>query len=226
MTPRPIRPCTYPQCRDTNGNPALTNEGMCRPCQNRYLNLLKWLVEDWLTIHADMPSPVSRGTNIRSSSTKTYGHPAEWASDKAAEIANKLNNLHDALADHLKSEPAPHPGTTEKGRIAASWRYLRHRIPQLALYDETGDLTTELNDLHRNIRNSLGHTKHKEVLPVPCPNCELKTVTRTADPYNDHITCGNCGFNITEERYPFFVRMVLDALLDENSSTTRPTALA
>lgn len=199
---------------------------MCQPCQRRFQKLLEWLVRDWLTLRQDMPTPVKRGTTTRTSATKTYGHPAEWASDTAAAIVTKLNDLHDALADHLKSPPPPHPGTTESGRIKAAWNYLRHRIPQLALYDETGDLTTELTDLHRTIRNSLGYNRHRETLPVPCPNCELKTVTRTADPYDDHITCENCGFTITEERYPFFVRMVLDTLIDEGDTPTTATGLA
>ncbi|MFE3051587.1 hypothetical protein [Nocardia sp. NPDC059236] len=191
---------------------------MCEPCQRRLARLLGWLVLDWVNLATHLPTAVARLQAIRSSSERVYGHPAEWASDMSAEIAAKLNGAHDALADHLGETPPPHPGVTEHRRIRAAWTYLECRIPELALYDETGDITAELVELHNKIRARLGLTRPRQLLPTPCPACELRTLYRTVAQYSDSVECGHCGHVIREAHYSFYARVVLDTILDNTAA--------
>ena len=210
-----ISPCKYPGCRDSNGEPYLTSLGMCEPCQRRFARLLGWLVMDWVNITTEMPTPARRAREILADPTRVYGHPAEWASDTAAEIATVLNGTHDTLADLLGDTPPPHPGIAERLRVRSAWCYLECRIPQLAAADFGGDMAEEMKDLHGKIRSSLGLTRPRKLLPTPCPSCELRTLFRTLDAHCDSIDCGNCGHVIREEHYPFYTRVVLDTLLEQ-----------
>jgi hypothetical protein len=213
-----IRPCTFPKCADRAGDAELTSEGMCPRCQKRFARLLGWLVMDWVHLSQELPTPARRGSGERTSAQKVFGHPAEWASDTAAEIAAVLNTTHDALADHLGSSPAPHPGVAERARVRAAWTFLECRIPQLALYGGGGDAAVEFRDLHHKVRSRLGLTRPRQLLPTPCPSCELRTLFRSIDAYNDSIECGNCGHTIREAHYPFYTRLVVESILSDSDA--------
>ncbi|WP_405137556.1 hypothetical protein [Nocardia sp. NBC_01388] len=209
-----IGPCTFPNCADHHGAPYLTSLGMCEPCQARFARTLGWLVMDWVGIHTALPMPARRGRQERRTAQKVFGHPAEWASDTAAEIGAVLNETHDSLAEYLGETPPPHPGITERLRVRAAWNYLECRIDKLALTDFGGDAATEMRDLHNQVRSRLGLTRPRQLLPTPCPVCELRTLFRSIDIGRDYIECGGCGHVIGEEHYPFYTRMVLDTILD------------
>lgn len=208
-----ISPCKYPKCADIHGDPQLTSLGMCEPCQRRFARLLGWLVMDWVNIATTLPTPARRAQERRVTQV-VYGHPAEWASDTAAEIGAILNESHDSLAEHLGETPPPHPGITEHLRVRAAWDYLECRIPQLAASDFAGDVAVDMRDLHGKVRSQLGLTRPRQLLPTPCPACELRTLYRSIDIRFDSIDCGHCGHVIREEHYPFYTRMVLDTILD------------
>lgn len=142
--------------------------------------------------------------------TREYGHPAEWASDKAALIATILNDTHDSLADALGNEPPPHPYTSEHIRIRAAYTYLTDHHTQLCRQDWAYDTAVEIRDQHRQIRNRLGQTRPRIILPAPCPRCEQSTLVRTIDYRRDQIDCEECGHTITGDHYEFYTRLLLD----------------
>jgi Zn ribbon nucleic-acid-binding protein len=209
------RPCVYPKCGAPNGDPELTSDGVCQSCQRRFTRLLGWLVMDWVNIHATLPTPARRNQQERRNVQQSFGHPAEWASDTAADIAAVLNEAHDGLADHLRESPAPNPAVAEQYRVRAAWNYLECRIPELSRTDFAYDIAAEMLDLHGRIRSRLGLTRPRQILPTPCPACELRTLYRTIDIRRDYIECGSCGHVIREEHYPFYTRMVLDLIIDD-----------
>ncbi|KIA63013.1 hypothetical protein [Nocardia vulneris] len=221
-----ISPCTYPGCADQHGDPVLTSLGMCEPCQRRFTRLLGWLVMDWVNLTTNLPLPAARGRQERRTADKVFGHPAEWASDMAAQIATSLNWTHDALADHLGDTPPPHLGVAERARVRAAWTYLECRIDRLAASGFGGDTAVEMRDLHGLVRSRLGLTRPRQLLPTPCPSCELRTLFRALDVQRrseghesyDSIDCGSCGHTIREEHYPFYTRVVLDTLLASDTA--------
>lgn len=223
-----ISPCIYPRCDDGTGNPVLTTEGACRVCRHRYRRLINHLVLDWARLRTEMPAPTAQPDTTRRTQRRVYGHPAEWASDSAADIANKLNWTHDALADHLGDRPPPHPGTTERGRIQAAYTYLEPRIHQLVTIDSAADIATELAELHHRIRANLGYTRLYQRLPgVPCLNCSTMALVLID---NDTIECGECGETIRHELFGLIARHAVDSLIDrydaEHDTPTEPTQLA
>lgn len=172
--------------------------------------IMFWLALDWIHLHRNMPTPPR--AEGRGSQSKIYGHPAEWASDTAADIVDKLTAWHDFMAEHRNETPPPTGG--EARRLVAAWKYLEPRCEQLVELVDHDDLK-ELPVLHYRIRRTLGASTPKYTLPVPCPNneCELRTLVRVQGIGQDFICCDACGYTIKEAHYPFLIRMTLDTFL-------------
>ncbi|WP_286211760.1 hypothetical protein [Mycolicibacterium mageritense] len=160
----------------------------------------------------NLPTPAHTGEKIRIASARQYGHPAEWASDTAAEIVDKLTGWHDYLAEHRNETPPPQGA--ERRRLVAAWKYLEPRCEQLVELVEAEALK-ELPDLHHKVRRILGANTPKYTLPIPCPNseCELRTLVRVQGIAQDFIACDSCGYTIKEAHYPLLIRMTLDSLI-------------
>jgi hypothetical protein len=187
---------------------------------------LYWLALDWIHLTVMFPAPPrSEG---RTATVKEYGHPAEWASVKAAEIVDKMTAWHDFMAEE-RGETQPRRklmrrnpngcdvwayAVNEKQRLVAAWKYLEPRCEQLVELVEAEALK-ELPDLHFGIRRALGVTAPKYTLPVPCPSseCGLRTLVRVQGVGQDFISCDACGYTIKEVHYPFLIRLTLDAVL-------------
>jgi hypothetical protein len=199
---------------------------------------LYWLALDWIQLASTMPSAAPRTVRrwelARHSNVRDYGHPAEWASTKAAEIVDKMTSWHDYLAEH-RTETQPRRkkmavnddgddvwayAVTQKQRLVAAWKYLEPRCEQLVeLVD--ADALKELPDLHYGIRRTLGASTPKYTLPIPCPNneCGLRTLVRVQGISQDFISCDACGYTIKAAHYPLLIRMTLDAFLTTPTGT-------
>lgn len=194
---------------------------------------LYWLALDWIQLSSTMPSAgaksVRRWELARHSNVQDFGHPAEWASGKAAEISDMMTEWHSFLAEK-RGETMPRRkkmrvhdvddtdvwawAVNEKQRIVSAWKYLEPRCEQLVELVELEALK-ELPDLHYGIRRALGESTPKYTLPVPCPNmdCELRTLVRIQGVGQDFISCDACGYMIKEAYYPLLIRMALDTFL-------------
>ncbi|MGB0877517.1 MAG: hypothetical protein ACPGXI_10710 [Mycobacterium sp.] len=195
---------------------------------------LYWLTLDWIHLHEHLPTPTQSDGPKRTSNVKDYGHPAEWASDTARDIADKLTSWHDMLAEH-RNETQPRRklmnrnkdgndiwtwAVNEQQRLTSAWRYLEPRCEQLTqLVDK--DALQELPELHHRIRSVLGQYVPKYTIPVPCPNdeCGLRTLMRVMGVGQDFIACDACGYMIKDVHYPLLVKMTLDAFLAANPQT-------
>jgi hypothetical protein len=168
------------------------------------------LALDWVLLHRSLPRPIQ--AQGRSSKYREYGHPAQWASDKLAQIAGLFYSWHDLLAEE-RNETPPRPKAAEVIHVVKAWQYLEPRFDQLVNLVDRDDLR-EITELHREIRNALGYSKPRELLPIPCPGCELRTLTRTIAVGKDYISCGQCGYSVAEEYYPHLVRVAIDTLIE------------
>lgn len=215
-----ISPCAYPGCRDLDGNPRLTRDVICDASRRHYATVLDRLVLHYVLLRATLPAPVAPpGERVMRVVAKTYGHPAEWASDTARAIADQLNDTHDGLAEHLHRDPPPHPGSREPGRVAKAHQFLTVNFHDLCSWPAAGDTAEALHDLDRHVRSGLGKTDPRRFLPVPCPNCDLLGLVRTVDgdTGNDQVDCHGCGETIPSARYAWWTRTLLDEHLAEAS---------
>lgn len=209
-------PCVYPRCDDgtTEHEPILTVHVVCDSCRKQYAKVLHWLVMDYVTIKSSMASPVRRakdGSKHVSPKAKTFGHPAEWASDAARKIAQLLNDLENDLRDHMGDEPPLNPFYPEVVLVQRAYQYVTAHFEDLVRFPLAADWWDVLIDLHGKMRSSLGQTRFVEHLPTPCPSCDVKSLVRSIG----QITCSNseCGRVITEDQYPFLTRIVIDDLI-------------
>lgn len=209
-------PCVYPGCDDgTEGDertPRLTRNVICNSCRRRYGKVLGWLVMDYVVIKSAMPSPTKRpgdGSKYSSPKAKSFGHPAEWPSDRAAMIADHLNELEHDLREHLADGAAVHPRVLEAARVRLAYEYLTRHFDALCIHPAAGDYAENLADLHGKNRTLLGQTRMVEKLPTPCPTCGVAALVRSIG----QIDCGGCHRVIEESQYPFLVRMVLNDLI-------------
>jgi hypothetical protein len=197
-----------PGCRVQGRGDTVTPEDT-RTDPDRLRHTLHHLCLDWLLLHTTLPHP-PRGARTRTSNVRCYGHPAEWASDMAATIAAILTSWHDLLAEH-RSETPPPKAPNEQIRILAAWKYLEPRCHQLCQIVDSEALD-ELPALHNHIRTVLQLNPARYLLPIPCPGCELRTLSRETGAGRDLIMCGNCGWHCTDSHYGWLIHMTLDAV--------------
>lgn len=206
-----IGPCVFPGCRGEDGNPVLTALGICPDCQPKLHRLLTDVVLDYVNLKRNMPKPVPKSRNGRGAASRAgYGHPAEWASDTAAEIKETLFWFADELADFLLTPPPAMLGGDEAAAVNACYRFLLNNFDFLARHDMAGHVAAELLELHKAVREGMGHTRMGERLPAPCPRCDVAALIRRPParprrgmPAQDPppIRCANCGHEIELSRY-------------------------
>jgi hypothetical protein len=172
------------------------------------------LALDWVHLNRELPQPAAN-PDSRRPKHREYGHLAEWASDRKKEISDMLASWHEYLATERNETPPP-ATAAEQVRVTKAWQYLETRCQQLIELVEPEALK-EIPDLHHTIRRTLGYTKPRYTLPIPCPStdCGLRTLIRTAAVGQDFITCESCGYTIKETHYPLLIRMTFDTLLNQ-----------
>jgi hypothetical protein len=172
------------------------------------------LALDWVHLNRELPQPAAN-PDSRRPKHREYGHHAEWASDRKKEISDMLSSWHEYLATERHETPPP-ATAAESVRVVKAWQYLETRCQQLIDLVEPEALK-EIPDLHHTIRRTLGYTKPRYTLPIPCPSteCGLRTLVRAIAVGQDFITCESCGYTIKETHYPLLIRMTFDTLLNQ-----------
>ncbi len=210
--------------------------------------LMYRLTLDWVGLRLAEAAPSVSAppslTGARTSNVRTFGHPAEWASDTCALIATQFWWWHEDLSSRRGETPprrlarpwfwddrghrvvptvvprtrrAPARTATEQAVVKAAWKYLEPRVEELieVSHPETEPFAPAF-ELHGSIRARMGLTQQQRTLPIPCPNndCNLRTLQRIAGMEHDFIICGACKYTIKAEHYPLLVRMALDTITD------------
>ena len=209
-----VSPCTHPRCdRGDNGNRQLVvGGGMCDPCRSRYRREIDWLALDYVTLKTGFPSPARRSDDgARHGKRDSFGHPAEWASDTARDIAQMLNWIEDGLREHLALEPPPHPGHAEPRLIAHAHATLTARFDALCTYPDAEDSATEISDAHWKIRRALGQSRFVQHLPAPCPWCDTAALVREVG----SVSCRECGKVIDETHYDWLAGWLVDRMIED-----------
>lgn len=206
---RTVTPCVYPGCRDGDGNARLTTDVICPPSRRRYERVLRWLADDYATLHAELGQPTGpAGEHVTVS--REYGHPAEHLSDLKREVVWKLGGWHNAVADHQGHTPAPEPSGHREARcVHLARNYLLAHFEVLCIFPGARAAAHELHTLHGRIRATLGQSHRAKPLPVPCPDCDMLAMVRTVGwDRSDSIECAACGYLINEQEYDLYARIL------------------
>ena len=191
-----ISPCQYPDCKQDMGNPALTQNMFCDQCTHWFKRTLQWVLEDYTTLKTTLPRPFTTTTAARGGTKTGYGHPREWASNLAQNIAlwaGEVTNNYLQDFGYL-----PYDLSTEQAAIrkaAESWPQWWDELA--ARWDGAGEFAEEARDYHRQARAGLGHTRMVTSLSAPCPRCDLKALVVVQG--TDTVSCEYCGWAGTEE---------------------------
>lgn len=215
--------CKHPRCRDSDGNPRLTAETICEPCRNHLGKQLDWLKADYANLKQHFPKPATGERPQIKTAARTYGHPAEWASDMARAIARNLNRLEDDARADLGEPPGfNHATARESSLVESAHRYLTTRLHRIidASADTAEDLAATVHDLHRTVRRTLGYNRQVQRLPgARCPSCDHAALTKTVG----QVDCGYCGRIITEDEYDRLAAILaydaLNALIAQHEAT-------
>ena len=209
-----ISPCTYPRCDDGEGNPALTTQGICEYCRERFHQVLGWLFEDYQTLKQSLPKPVRTAGNGGGTAPTGFGHPAEWASTTAQEIAAWATEVYNEFSEDNPISPQYLSNRTdEQLRISITFGYLKRHFDALCEWDRAGIIATEANELHHTVRRGLGKTRLIERLAAPCPRCHAMTLTRS--PGYDTVSCGGCGHRMLGREYELGAKWTLTETRDD-----------
>jgi hypothetical protein len=208
MTPAP---CVFPGCRGDDGQPVMTSIVICPDCNPKFHRLLTDVVMDYVNLKHNLPKPAPKSKAGRGSPSRAgYGHPAEWASDTAAEIKEVLFWHAEELAAHLAAPPPMMLGGDEAAVVRVSHQYLINNFDFLARHPMAEHAAGELNDIHRAVRDGMGHTRMGERLPAPCPSCDVAALVRHAPQRPRRgappqkpppIRCASCGHELSAALY-------------------------
>jgi hypothetical protein len=177
--------------------------------------LLDWLVIDYITLR-QFPSPLRQDSTGRTSpqGSREYGHPGQWASDRAKAIADCLDQTDEALRDHLNHLPPPPRNRAEARVVNHAYLSLKARTDDLTDFPGSEAFIEEATSLHRFVGKSLGYSRPRKALSLPCPNCSMVPVFRTLyDDRRDVIECHQCGYEIKEQEYGLYARILVDELI-------------
>lgn len=218
--------CVYPGCRRDDGatGAVITSLVVCEDCRHKLRRLLDDLCLDYARLKRYFPKPVSKGGG-GSGGQKSFGHPAEWASSTAQDIAADMNIIHDALADELGALPAPHPGISEALRVNAAHRFLVANFNALCRSDLLPGQATLWQEAHAGVRRSLGQTMMRERLAAPCPGCGVAALVHIPPPrprrneprQEAFIQCRECKADFDASAYDGYTREVVEIVKAEHT---------
>lgn len=197
----------HPNCRNDHTQP-------CQTCHRLTHTTVDRLVLDYVTLRTQYPSPQHSKGRQAPRSSRSYGHPAAWASDTARTIADILDATSEALRDHLGHLPPPPRNRAETQVVNHAYQTLTNRIPELCASPGGHDAILEMHDLHQTIRHALGYTPMRQVLPAPCPRCYIVPVFREiTTAREDVINCHACGHTIRETEFGLYARILVAEMI-------------
>lgn len=182
--------------------------------------LIKSLIDDWHWLTTELPTP--QRPEGRSSNTVNYGHPAQWASDTADEIAELLASFRDLLWERMGAEvPYGHVDHNARG---STWRIRRTGFLKLAEYflapenagleDIRSELDTDLFERMENIHNQVLSQRtlpQPAVTSIPCVRCSSALNRDWGPPAR--YACSGCEFSISLEDFPAYADALKDVVV-------------
>jgi hypothetical protein len=200
--PAPDNPCPAHPTQD--GAPV-----WCRPCGDRITHALDAIpglaAELALRGVADLGRLAASGEAGRTTRSKVAGSPSgSPAWDAADELIEWAHTVEDQLRAHLGHSTAVRAVVYASGPVrvlslGASVRYLRQWVSALLAAPFAETAGRDALDLARRAERAAGFDRLVHHLPVPCPTCDTRALTR--EDGADQVECRACGRVWTEDDY-------------------------
>lgn len=236
-----VSPCKYPECKDVDGNPTLTDRQFCERCAGRFKRLLEDIADAYRLLKSELPKPMVTIIAARAASKKGFGHPREWASNLAQELtrvcAQYVAAFHQQLWGHEIHTAFGQPIHTilrkdESRLMNACQLSMAQNFDALTEWEQCADLAEELSKLYGQYRYGTGATKLVRRLIAPCPKCDVRALTTREG--SGTIECASCFHRFAEDdaakntdaqlaRQQRYNYNTIDWLLDEYDATAPPS---
>lgn len=236
-----VSPCKYPGCKDIDGNPELTETQFCVRCQTRLQRMLERLYESYGHLKTGLPRPMVTTTAARGAPVKGYGHPREWASSLAQDIARISATYTAALLKHLYGHevrtafgwPIADVLRLEESRLMHGCTIIwKQHWDQLIEWDQCPDMVEELSRLQSQAKFGLGEVRMVRRLIAPCPKCDVRALTTALA--SQTVECASCGHRFASDRLAQhnetqlarqqrFNFNTIDRLLEDYDATAQPS---
>jgi hypothetical protein len=195
----------------------------CHPCGERIRSALDALPslagELALRGVSDAGRLAASGEAGRATHAKVTGSPSgSPAWDAADEIIEWARDTEDRLRAHLNHSAAARAvrlhgsGAVRVLNLGGSVRYLREWLSALLAAPFAAEAGRDAIDLARRAERAAGFDRLVHHLPVPCPSCDTRAMTR--EDGADQVECRACGRVWTEDDYRRLVVVVAADLQD------------
>lgn len=145
---------------------------------------------------------------------REFGHPAEWASDKAAEIVDAVVRTRNHVAGYYSEANQPTRGA-ESARLNEAVAYLRSKKPaelRPVFAGSAEALRQRLIHLHKEIGDALGVNEPTESAACPaCGEVSAKLFSNTRG--EREVRCTGCHYRATRDDYAAAVSIAMTTLL-------------
>lgn len=185
-----------------------THDGLIEPAMDRDGRPMSSLIWAWAWLGINLGAPITVACRDDSDRGGGSGDLPSAVVDRRVSVRRRMEDyiyLHEERArrDVLHERLADAPVFDFLDGVALLYRYLSRIISDEAFAaDMFAEVCESMTDAHM-ICPWRGQDTH---VPVPCPNCERKTVSRHAG--DDYLTCSTCRTVILRSRFDQWTAML------------------
>lgn len=206
----PVHPCPYPRCSGPDGQPFLTNAGICERCREPVARDLRGAPRLYVQLHLALAPTRAAATDEKVSGTHSAPLPLRQAIFDAAAAHARVLIEWETVVREAQQLSTPSTAVRESYGLARAVQTLEPRLEVACRVSPDHALgLTRTTAVGRRLLG-LGRLIHR--LNVPCPDCGLFSLDR--EDGAAFIRCRECGATWAEELYAHFVDVVTSQYTD------------
>lgn len=137
--------------------------------------------------------------------------------DGPDDIVDEVPNLIADITNWAQLLLDEHPERLDiPATLGGATRLLRTRVDWITRQPWVDEFAEDMRRVHGVLRSTTDYNQGAVHVPAPCPSCGLATLLRSVgDQGDDSIRCRYCWHLIAAEHYPFYARLVVDAMIGD-----------